>query len=761
MPRARSRNASPLIHSPLPAPHHSHLFVLQICGYGCQDHFLEEDTFFHSWQSLRALLQSDATMDILCDVGMPVIHRNTRYNCRVFCLNKKIVLIRPKLFLANDGNYREQRFFTSWTAAEDGKLSTFQLPRLVREFAEDGSGRVPFGIAAIETNDTVLAAETCEELFTPDSPHIKFGLDGVEIVTNGSGSHHQLRKLNTRLELIQSATRKSGGVYIYANQQGCDSGRLYFDGCALVAVNGDFKVQASQFSLLDVEVVTATVDLEEVRSYRSASSSRGEQVANLAPLPRVRVDFNLCVDDDLAPLELPTPTITPYIHEPMAEIALGPACWLWDYLRRSGANGFFLPLSGGADSASTAGIVGVMTRLVAQAADPANPLNLPPRAVEQIVNDARRIVKAADDSTWRPTDARDFASHILHTCYMGTTNSSSTTRDRAAAVAEQIGSYHQPAVIDRMVDATKAVFTTIVATAAAGGTALANFVPKFKADGGNWREGLALENIQARLRMVLSYFLAQLLLWVRVRTDPSSVSSGKFDNTGFLLVLGSANVDEALMGYFTKYDCSAADINPIGGIAKRDVQAFLRFAGAEKEEEEEEGGASGAEKDGGEGGVWGSPGGYGWSALLEVEQATPTAELKPLVAGAIAQTDEDDMGMTYEELGVLGRLRKIHRCGPVSMFRKAVHKWDPTHADVAGVAFKVKKFYSRYARNRHKMTTLTPAYHAENYSPEDNRFDLRPFLYPSEFTRQYAAIDAMVAAINDAKEKKRGGSSRA
>eukprot|EP00179_Madagascaria_erythrocladioides_P029989 CAMPEP_0198331912 /NCGR_PEP_ID=MMETSP1450-20131203/17916_1 /TAXON_ID=753684 ORGANISM="Madagascaria erythrocladiodes, Strain CCMP3234" /NCGR_SAMPLE_ID=MMETSP1450 /ASSEMBLY_ACC=CAM_ASM_001115 /LENGTH=30 /DNA_ID= /DNA_START= /DNA_END= /DNA_ORIENTATION= len=27
------------------------------------------------------------------------------------------------------------------------------------------------------------------------------------------------------------------------------------------------------------------------------------------------------------------------------------------------------------------------------------------------------------------------------------------------------------------------------------------------------------------------------------------------------------------------------------------------------------------------------------------------------------------------------------------------------------------------------MTTLTPSYHAENYSPEDNRFDLRQFLY--------------------------------
>ena len=32
-------------------------------------------------------------------------------------------------------------------------------------------------------------------------------------------------------------------------------------------------------------------------------------------------------------------------------------CFLWDYLRRSGASGFFLPLSGGIDSASTASCV--------------------------------------------------------------------------------------------------------------------------------------------------------------------------------------------------------------------------------------------------------------------------------------------------------------------------------------------------------------------------------------------------------------------
>ncbi len=40
---------------------------------------------------------------------MPVIHKNVLYNCSVICLNNKILLIRPKMALADDGNYREGR----------------------------------------------------------------------------------------------------------------------------------------------------------------------------------------------------------------------------------------------------------------------------------------------------------------------------------------------------------------------------------------------------------------------------------------------------------------------------------------------------------------------------------------------------------------------------------------------------------------------------------------------------------------------------
>ena len=33
------------------------------------------------------------------------------------------------------------------------------------------------------------------------------------------------------------------------------------------------------------------------------------------------------------------------------------------------------------------------------------------------------------------------------------------------------------------------------------------------------------------------------------------------------------------------------------------------------------------------------------------------------------------MGMTYEELSVFGRLRKIEKCGPYAMFTKLLHEW--------------------------------------------------------------------------------------
>lgn len=41
----------------------------------------------------------------------------------------------------------------------------------------------------------------------------------------------------------------------------------------------------------------------------------------------------------------------------------------------------------------------------------------------------------------------------------------------------------------------------------------------------------------------------------------------------------------------------------------------------------------------------------------------------------------------------------------------------------------------------------------ENYSPDDNRFDLRPFLYPARFPWQFKKIDQVAAALPDRSRK--------
>jgi NAD+ synthase (glutamine-hydrolysing) len=55
-----------------------------------------------------------------------------------------------------------------------------------------GQETVPIGEGVLQLNDTCVGSETCEELFTPFSPNIEMSLDGVEVIGNGSGSHHQV-----------------------------------------------------------------------------------------------------------------------------------------------------------------------------------------------------------------------------------------------------------------------------------------------------------------------------------------------------------------------------------------------------------------------------------------------------------------------------------------------------------------------------------------------------------------------------------------
>jgi len=71
------------------------------------------------------------------------------------------------------------------------------------------------------------------------------------------------------------------------------------------------------------------------------------------------------------------------------------------------------------------------------------------------------------------------------------------------------------------------------------------------------------------------------------------------------------------------------------------------------------------------------------------------------------------MGMTYQELTIMGRLRKVYKLGPYGMFQRLVHDWsadrvlgpddDAPQYEPRQVAEKVKKFFHFYAINRKRF----------------------------------------------------------
>ena len=93
----------------------------------------------------------------------------------------------------------------------------------------------------------------------------------------------------------------------------------------MIAVNGQLVAQGTQFSLRDVEVVTATIDLEDVRAQR-AKSSRSMQAAEAERYHRVEVPFALSsgaldeVEEAIVGLA-GTKAIDVRFHSPQEEIA--------------------------------------------------------------------------------------------------------------------------------------------------------------------------------------------------------------------------------------------------------------------------------------------------------------------------------------------------------------------------------------------------------------------------------------------------------
>lgn len=304
-----------------------------------------------------------------------------------------------------------------------------------------------------------------------------------------------------------------------ANQSGCDGDRVLYDGSAMIILNGEIVAQGSQFSLDEVEIVTATIDLEEIRAYRSAASRGMQAAVSRNKYQRIQTPFELSDGDEFIPGLKPSLPMKANYHSPEEQMALSGGVYLYDYLTRSGMSGYLVPLSGGIDSCATAVMVYSMCRLMIEACERGNETTI------------AHVKKIATYSDAIPKTANELCNQIFHTMFMGMEKQSSKdTRDRAKTLASTINAYHVDLNIDSVFEAQKGLIAQTH-----------GFQPKFKVHGGSNTENLMLQNIQARTRMITAYQYASTLPMIRGRP-----------NGGSLLVLGSANVAEALRGYFTK-----------------------------------------------------------------------------------------------------------------------------------------------------------------------------------------------------------------
>ena len=79
------------------------------------------------------------------------------------------------------------------------------------------------------------------------------------------------------------------------------------------------------------------------------------------------------------------------------------------------------------------------------------------------------------------------------------------------------------------------------------------------------------------------------------------------------------------------------------------------------------------------------------------------------------------------------------------MFDRVQYK--KMYKDVRTLAFRIKSFFRYYSANRHKVTTLPPTFHYEPEGCDDNRFDMRPHLYATDWSYQFKIIDERVQEI--------------
>jgi NAD+ synthase (glutamine-hydrolysing) len=449
-------------------------------------------------------------------VGLPVYHGKALYDTAALLVDGSIAGFVGKQFLAGDGIHYEPRWFKPWPRGHSD---------LLERVAPDGSiSRYPIGDIVFDLGEVRIGFEVCEDAWVANRPGTELALRGVDIICNPSASHFAFGKFAVRQRFVIEGSRAFGVAYLYANLLGNEAGRIVYDGGGLIASGGELLARGTRFSFHDVELATAIVDID---NNRREQSSRGSYRPNHT------------IDDHIVECPFQWPHRKP--ERPVEigrswedraslkeeEFARCVALGLWDYLRKSRAQGYVVSISGGADSAACAVLVATAIQLAFA--------ELGPGGVRQHLPTVPRLHEVIE----RGGDVKAAVSALLSCAYQPTENSGVVTRNAAETVARSLGAEFHVIDIDGMHKGYVAALETAIGRKLTWVT-----------------DDITLQNIQARVRAPSIWMLANL--------------------RGAVL-LTTSNRSEAAVGYATMDGDTAGGLAPLGGIDKNYLRIWLRW----------------------------------------------------------------------------------------------------------------------------------------------------------------------------------------
>ena len=234
---------------------------LCVTGYTCSDLFDHSVLLKASRKALLQIAENTNDKDMLVFVGAPLEVNGKLYNVAAAMNQGEIIGFTTKTFLPNYGEFYEMRQFTPG-------------PQTVREITFEGK-KIPFGpqilFQAEGMEELVVAAEICEDVWSPVPPSIQAALEGATVIVNCSASDETIGKDTYRRALISGQSARLISGYIYANAgEGESTTDLVFGGHNIIAENGTILKESSRYVN---EIIYSELDLQRITGERRKNTT--------------------------------------------------------------------------------------------------------------------------------------------------------------------------------------------------------------------------------------------------------------------------------------------------------------------------------------------------------------------------------------------------------------------------------------------------------------------------------------------------------